>query len=95
MNSCTNLFADLYVNTKLRTDEAQYLKYKDYLYARAVMEQYRTNCWDGTEIQMPHYTYNPDINEYPVGKISHPDFLKYEKTIQEFLKPHNEYLKNL
>ena len=95
MNSRPNPFADLYGDTMLQTDDAQYLKYKDYLYARAVMQPYRTNCWDGTEIQMPSYTYNPDINEQPFGKISHPDFLKYEKTIQEFLKPLNEYLKNL
>ena len=95
MNSRTNLFADLYGNTKLRTDKTQYLNYKNYLHAREVMEQYRTNCWDGTEIQMPNYTYNPDINEQPIGKISLPEFLEHEKTIQEFLKPHNEYLKNL
>ena len=50
MNSHTNLFTDLYGNTKLQTDKTQYLKYKNYLYARGVMEQYRTNCSDGTEI---------------------------------------------
>ena len=59
------------------------------------MEQYRTNCMDGTEIQMPNYTYNPDINEYPFVKISHSDFLQYEKTIQEYIKSLNEFLKNL
>ena len=78
--------ANLYGNTKLHTDKTQYLKYKNYLYARAIMDQFRTNCSDGTEIQMPNYTYDPDASKYSFVKISHPEFLEYENTIQEFVK---------
>ena len=50
------------------------------------MDQFRTNCSDGTEIQMPNYTYDPDASKYSFVKISHPEFLEYENTIQEFVK---------
>ena len=76
-------------------DKIQYLKYKNYIYERGAMEQYRTNCSDGTEIQMPSFPYNPDVNEYPFGKISHPECLEYESTIHEFVNSHNEFLKTL
>ena len=95
MNSYTNLFADLYGNTKLQTDKTQYLKYKNYLYARAVMDQFRTNCSDGTEIQMPNYNSKPDVSKYPFVKISHPEFLEYKRTIHEFVNSFNEFLKTL
>ena len=95
MNSSANIFANLYGNTKLYTDKTQYLKYKKYLYARAIMYQFRTNCSDGTEIQLPSYTYNPNASKYPFVKISHSEFLKYEKTIQEFVNSFNEFLKTL
>ena len=88
-------YANLYRNTNRMTDKFQYLKYKNYIYARGAMEQYRTDCNDGTEIQMPRYTYNPDVNEYPFGKISHPEFLEYERTIEEFVNSHHEFLKTL
>ena len=86
-------YASLYANTKINTDDTQYLNYKNYLYARVVMEQYRTNYSDGIEIQMPSYIYNQDVNKYPVGKISYPEFLKYERKIQEFINSCNEFLK--
>ena len=95
MNSHTNLFADLYGNTKLQTDNTQYLKYKNYLYARAVMDQFCTNCSDGTDIQMPNYTYNPYISTCQFGRISYPKFLEHEKTIKEYINLFNEFLKNL
>ena len=90
-----NSFTKLYGNTKLHTDNTQYLKYKNYLYARAIMDQFRTNCSDGTEIQMPSYTYDPYAIKYPFVKISHSDFLEYEKTIQEYINSFNEFLKTL
>ena len=49
MSSYENLLG----NTTLRTDKAQYLKCNNYLHARYLIERYRTNCSDGTEIQMP------------------------------------------
>ena len=89
-----NSYARLYTNTKIHTDKTQYLKYKNYLYARAVMERYRTNCNDDTEIQMPDYTYNPDKDsQYLFVKISHPEFLEYERTIKEYVNSFNEFLK--
>ena len=91
MNSFTKLWGD----TMSLTDDTQYLKYKKYLYSRAIMEQYRTNCSDGTEIQMPSYTYEPYGIKYPFVKISHSDFLEYEKTIQEYINSFNEFLKTL
>ena len=58
------------------------------------MEQYRSNCSDATEIEMPDYTYNPDSDsQYPFVKISHPEFLEYKRTIQEYINSLNECLK--
>ena len=73
MSSYTNLDADLHANL-FGNIKHQYSKYKDYLYARAVMEQYCTDCSDGTDIQMPSYTYNPDVSKYPFVRISYPKF---------------------
>ena len=95
MNSFANLFANLYGNTKLHTEKTKYLKYKNYLYARAIMDQFRTNCSDGTEIKMPSSTYHPDASKYPFVKISHSEFLEYKKTIKEFVNSFNEFLKTL
>ena len=59
------------------------------------MEQYRTDCSDGTDIQMPSYTYNPDVYKYQFVKISYPKFLKHEKTIKEYINSFNEFFKTL
>ena len=89
-------YGDLWGNTKLRTDKTQYLKYKNYVHARYIMERYRTNCSDETKIQMPNYTYNPDkINLYLFINVSHSEILEYEKTIQEFVNSLNEFLRTL
>ena len=58
MSSYANLYAYLFANLFGNT-KPQFSKYKDYLYARAAMEQYCTDCNDNTDIQMPSYTYNP------------------------------------
>ena len=94
MSSYTNLYeylhANLFGNTK-----PQHSKYKDYLYARAVMGKYCTDCKEGTDIQMPSYTYNPHVSKYPSDRISYPEFLEYEKIIKEYINSFNEFLKTL
>ena len=91
-----NSYASLYAITKINTDETQYFKYKNYLFARAVIEQYRTNCSDNTEIQMHYYNYKPDSDsQYPFVKISNPEFFKYERTFQEFINSLIEFLKTV
>ena len=57
------------------------------------MDQFWTNCSDATEIQIPSYTYNTDVSKYPFVKISYPEFLEYEKTIEEYINSFNELLK--
>ena len=94
MCSHTNLYAYLYANLFGNT-KPQYSKYKNYLYARAVMEQYCTDCNDGTDIQMPSYTYNPYVSTYQFGRIRYPEFLKYETIIKEYINLFNEFLKTL
>ena len=59
------------------------------------MEQYCTDCSDGTDIQMPNYTYNPNVSRYPFGKISYPEFLEYKKIIEKYINSFNEFLMTL
>ena len=59
------------------------------------MKQYSTDCSDGTDIQMPSYTYNPDVSKYPFVRISYSKFFEYEKIIEKYNNSFNEFLKTL